>query len=127
MLRGEVWLVNLDPTPGAEIKKTRHAVIVNADAVGIFTAEGDRFYQGGMAMTLKADEIEAEALKLSPDARARLAERLLRSLEGLSDEENEALWIQEAQRRNQEMDAGSTVGRPSKRSFGTPGLDCREP
>ncbi len=68
-------------------------------------------------MTLKADEIEAEALKLSPDARARLAERLLRSLEGLSDEENEALWIQEAQRRNQEMDAGSTVGRPAEEVF----------
>jgi putative addiction module component (TIGR02574 family) len=68
-------------------------------------------------MTLKADEIEAEALKLSPDARARLAERLLRSLEGLSDEENEALWIREAQRRNQEMDAGSTVGRPAEEVF----------
>jgi mRNA interferase MazF len=35
MLRGEVWLVNLDPTIGAEIKKTRPAVIVNDDAVGI--------------------------------------------------------------------------------------------
>ena len=35
MLRGEVWLVNLDPTIGAEIKKTRPAAIVNDDAVGI--------------------------------------------------------------------------------------------
>jgi mRNA interferase MazF len=35
MLRGEVWLVNLDPTIGAEIKKTRPAVIINDDAVGI--------------------------------------------------------------------------------------------
>ena len=35
MRRGEVWLVNLDPTIGAEIKKTRPAVIVNDDAVGI--------------------------------------------------------------------------------------------
>jgi mRNA interferase MazF len=32
---GEMWLVNLDPTIGAEIKKTRPAVIVNEDAVGI--------------------------------------------------------------------------------------------
>jgi len=32
--RGEVWLINLDPTVGAEIKKTRPAVIVNDDAVG---------------------------------------------------------------------------------------------
>ncbi|MBI5649071.1 MAG: type II toxin-antitoxin system PemK/MazF family toxin [Chloroflexi bacterium] len=35
MRRGEVWLVNLDPTIGAEIKKTRPAVIVNDDAIGI--------------------------------------------------------------------------------------------
>jgi mRNA interferase MazF len=35
MGRGEVWLINLDPTVGAEIKKTRPAVIVNDDAVGI--------------------------------------------------------------------------------------------
>ena len=35
MLRGEIWLINLDPTIGAEIKKIRPAVIVNDDAVGI--------------------------------------------------------------------------------------------
>lgn len=35
MLRGEVWLINLDPTIGAEIRKRRPAVIVNDDAVGI--------------------------------------------------------------------------------------------
>ena len=35
MGRGEVWLINLDPTVGAEIKKTRPAVIVNDNAVGI--------------------------------------------------------------------------------------------
>lgn len=35
MLRGEIWLLNLDPTIDAEIKKTRPGVIVNDDAVGI--------------------------------------------------------------------------------------------
>ena len=35
MHRGEVWLINLDPTVGSEIKKTRPAVIVNDDAIGI--------------------------------------------------------------------------------------------
>ena len=35
MLRGEVRLVNFDPTIGAEIQKTRPAVIVNDDAVEI--------------------------------------------------------------------------------------------
>jgi len=35
MRRGEVWLINLDPTVGSEIKKTRPAIIVNDDAIGI--------------------------------------------------------------------------------------------
>jgi len=34
MKRGEIWLINLDPTVGAEIRKTRPAVIVNSDALG---------------------------------------------------------------------------------------------
>ena len=35
MLRGEVWLINLDPTVGAEIRWTRPAVIVSEDAIGV--------------------------------------------------------------------------------------------
>ena len=35
MKRGEVWLINLDPAVGAEIRKSRPAVIVSSDAVGI--------------------------------------------------------------------------------------------
>ena len=35
MSKGEVWLVNLDPTVGDEIRKTRPVVIVNNDAIGI--------------------------------------------------------------------------------------------
>ena len=34
MRRGEIWLINLDPTFGAEIRKTRPAVIVSDDAIG---------------------------------------------------------------------------------------------
>ena len=32
--RGDIWLVNLDPTVGSEIQKTRPAVVVSSDAVG---------------------------------------------------------------------------------------------
>ncbi len=32
--RGEIWLVNFDPTIGAEIRKTRPAIVVSADGVG---------------------------------------------------------------------------------------------
>ena len=34
MKQGEVWLINLDPTIGAEIKKTRPAIIVSDDSLG---------------------------------------------------------------------------------------------
>ncbi len=35
MLRGEIWRINLSPTIGAEIRKTRPVIIVNADEIGI--------------------------------------------------------------------------------------------
>lgn len=35
MYRGEIWLINLDPTIGSEIKKIRPAVIVSEDSIGI--------------------------------------------------------------------------------------------
>lgn len=35
MHRGEIWLVNLNPTVGTKISKTRPCVIVNDDAIGI--------------------------------------------------------------------------------------------
>lgn len=35
MLRGEIWLLNLDPAVGAEIRKTRPVIIVNDNAVGL--------------------------------------------------------------------------------------------
>ncbi len=34
MKQGDIWLINLDPTVGAEIKKTRPAIIVNDNTVG---------------------------------------------------------------------------------------------
>jgi len=33
--RGDVWMVNLDPTIGKEIRKTRPVVVVSADAIGV--------------------------------------------------------------------------------------------
>ena len=66
-------------------------------------------------MSLK--ELEAEAMKLDPKARARLAGKLLESLENLSEEENTRLWAEEAQRRDAEMDANSgSVARRQRRN-----------
>jgi mRNA interferase MazF len=33
-VRGEIWLVTLDPTIGSEIRKTRPAVVVSSDEMG---------------------------------------------------------------------------------------------
>ena len=35
MFRGEIWLVNLEPTIDSEIRKTRPFAIVNDDAIGV--------------------------------------------------------------------------------------------
>ena len=38
VLRGEVWLANLDPTVGREIRKTRPFLIVSPDSMNRFLA-----------------------------------------------------------------------------------------
>lgn len=35
MRQKEIWLINLDPTVGAEIRKTRPCVILNDDSIGV--------------------------------------------------------------------------------------------
>ena len=62
---------------------------------------------------MSIDEIEAEVLKLDPQARARLAKKLLESLEALSDEENDRLWADEADRRDADWDSAPGPTRPA--------------
>ncbi len=47
---------------------------------------------------MNLEELEAEVLKLNTHARAQLAEKLLQSLDVLSEAENERLWANEALR-----------------------------
>ncbi len=63
-------------------------------------------------MRKQVEKLEADALKLTKD-RARLAEKLLQSLETLSDEENTALWLEEAERRDAELDANPDLAHPA--------------
>lgn len=56
-------------------------------------------------------DLETEALKLNPTARARLAKKLLNSLEVLSEAEVERLWVEEAERRNEQMERGVVEAR----------------
>jgi len=48
---------------------------------------------------MKPEQIEAEIMEMSLAARAKLAERILLSLDAPSDEENLRLWVLEAERR----------------------------
>ena len=62
-------------------------------------------------MTVK--QIERQLLKLDSRSRAKLAERLLHSLDELSEAENEQLWAQEALRRHQELSRVEAKARPA--------------
>jgi len=66
---------------------------------------------------MTTEQVENEALKLKPEARAELAEKLLRSLEDLSDEDIQRLWAEEAVRRNAELDSGTASMRDAEDVF----------
>lgn len=57
--------------------------------------------------------IEQEALHLSLEDRAQLAQKLLLSLDALSDEELEDVWLTEASRRARELDRGEVQPVPA--------------
>jgi Putative addiction module component len=55
------------------------------------------------------EEVKVRALGLGLEARASLARVLLRSLEDPTEEENERLWLVEAERRQEEVRDGRVV------------------
>ena len=62
---------------------------------------------------MSVEELKAEALRLGPEARAYLARELLASLDALSEAEIEKLWIDEAIRRDDELDSGKARAYPA--------------
>ena len=57
-------------------------------------------------MSMTADKIVAEALGLSPQARAFVAERLIESLDAAPGTELSAAWREEIRKRCREVDEG---------------------
>ncbi len=63
MKRGEIWRINLDPSIGAEIRKTRPALILSVDAIGSLplrivvpiTGWKDKFTQATWLVLLEPD------------------------------------------------------------------------
>lgn len=62
---------------------------------------------------MSLEELKEEAMKLAPEARAKLAHALLASLEDMSQAEIELLWVDGAQRRDEEIDSGRVSLRPA--------------
>lgn len=56
---------------------------------------------------MSIEQIEGKALQLSEENRAKLARKLLLSLDILSESEIADDWLIEAQRRARELDAGT--------------------
>jgi putative addiction module component (TIGR02574 family) len=65
-------------------------------------------------MENSAREIESKALQLPPKERARLAQRLIASLDAESDRDAEQAWLEEAERRLDELESGKVAGIPAE-------------
>ena len=63
------------------------------------------------------DELKREAMRLDATERANLARELLVSLDDLSEAEIERLWLEEAERRRLDVEAGKTTLIPGDEVF----------
>ena len=68
-------------------------------------------------MSIALKKIEDDALKLSTRSRARLAERLIRSLEETAEPEAEREWLVEIERRSVELKSGKVKSVPARKVF----------
>ena len=68
-------------------------------------------------MSIALKKIEDDALKLSARSRARLAERLITSLEEATEPQAEREWLLEIERRSVELKSGKVKGAPAGKVF----------
>ena len=66
-------------------------------------------------MSKPARELESKALRLPRRERARLAQRLISSLDPEVNDDVEKLWLQEAERRLAELKSGKVAGIPAEK------------
>ena len=63
---------------------------------------------------MSREELEAEIKKLTLHDRAELAKWIVQSLDELSESEIEALWVEEAERRLDELEKGLATEIPTE-------------
>ena len=71
-------------------------------------------------MTAILEELENQALRLSPQERGKLIHRLIVSLEGEPEESPELVanaWDEEIERRSAEIDSGAAILTPEEEVF----------
>jgi putative addiction module component (TIGR02574 family) len=64
------------------------------------------------------EEIKNAALALPPEARSMLAEHLLDSLDAEEQQRIDALWVEEAERRDREIEEGRAIAIPGGEVLG---------
>ncbi len=95
MHRGEVWLVNLDPVIGSELRKTRPAVILSRDEIGVLpvkvivpiTGWRDEFAKADWLVPLEKSSTNGLTKKSTADTvqvRSISEQRLVKKLGSLS-------------------------------------------
>lgn len=62
-------------------------------------------------------DLETEALRLDPRERAHLAHVIVASLSDLTTDEIQDLWLDEAERRDAELESGDVAGIPTSGVF----------
>lgn len=102
--RGEIWLVQLDPTRGAEMQKTRPAAIISSDLfeaqplriIVPITTMQDKFARWPFMISIKrsaANGLAQDSAGNVLQVRSIALERLSRKLGVLTDQEIEALTV----------------------------------
>ncbi len=68
-------------------------------------------------MKSERPSLEDQARNLAPNERARLALKLIESLDPGEDEDADELWLDEAERRLSDYDSGKTEASPADDGF----------
>lgn len=73
--------------------------------------------KGYVRMKHNFEDLESEVMQLGMESRARLAQKLLLSLDAPSEEENLHLWVIEAERRLQDLRTGKAKELTAEKAF----------